>query len=463
MKKHKVSRSKIVLPKTKTKLIGSLAAMLLVAIAGFITLHFGFAYNETQGDIVIRIQDSSTGKRVPNVTVNLQIMGAPAYSCGGGMQSVTNSNGEAAFTNCAPTTAVYFIEKMNLSAVGYAIDPASFTKTGTHDGQVYTVTNQSIAWQVLVKPLDNDGDGVPNNSDSCINTAGPASNAGCPVPAPTPSTPAPSTTAPTTTTKAPASSSPTTKKTTTPNVPQTKTPAVVVATSGDTTPPSSPGSIIVSQVDNEVFISWDDSTDNTGVSGYNIYRSTDNKSWSRIGDDIKSTYYTDSNVSTDTHYYYKVEAKDTAGNISEGVIEDIKLVSAKSESTSKSKPKTASPKSKNSSGVALGVSIAIILAIGLALGALFLRRRIQSNNEPYSYDVSSISAPPIPSTQATSHDPQQYNQPIPGQPPQAHLPNNGAPNTAEHTSVSLKEMVMEEMNKQNHNLPPSQPPPSPKQ
>lgn len=59
-------------------------------------------------------------------------------------------------------------------------------------------------------PTDSDGDGVPDSSDSCPSTAGPASNGGCPLPStpdptpPTPTTPTPTPPAPNQPVSAPA-------------------------------------------------------------------------------------------------------------------------------------------------------------------------------------------------------------------------------------------------------------------
>jgi hypothetical protein len=62
-----------------------------------------------------------------------------------------------------------------------------------------------------------------------------------------------------------------------------------------------------------VDLSWKAST-TKGVIGYNIYRSPNATSWTKINPSvIGSTLYTDSNVSNGSTYYYSATAVDSAG------------------------------------------------------------------------------------------------------------------------------------------------------
>ncbi|WP_167739912.1 fibronectin type III domain-containing protein, partial [Streptomyces griseofuscus] len=59
-----------------------------------------------------------------------------------------------------------------------------------------------------------------------------------------------------------------------------------------------------------VSLKWSASTDNVGVTGYDVYRGS-----TKVGS-TTSTSYTDSGLSASTAYSYTVKAKDAAGNVS---------------------------------------------------------------------------------------------------------------------------------------------------
>ncbi|MGW4381471.1 cellulase family glycosylhydrolase [Kitasatospora sp. NPDC004531] len=80
---------------------------------------------------------------------------------------------------------------------------------------------------------------------------------------------------------------------------------------GDTQAPSVPGGLAVTGTTaSSVSLSWSASTDNTGVTGYDVYRGG-TKVASTAG-----TSYTDSGLSAATTYSWTVRAKDAAGNVS---------------------------------------------------------------------------------------------------------------------------------------------------
>jgi hypothetical protein len=79
----------------------------------------------------------------------------------------------------------------------------------------------------------------------------------------------------------------------------------------DTTPPTVPTGLTASAISSsQINLSWTASTDNVGVTGYNIYRGG-----SKIGT-TPSTTYQDTGLAASTSYTYNVSAFDAAGNTS---------------------------------------------------------------------------------------------------------------------------------------------------
>ncbi|MGB0388661.1 MAG: DUF7594 domain-containing protein [Ardenticatenaceae bacterium] len=78
----------------------------------------------------------------------------------------------------------------------------------------------------------------------------------------------------------------------------------------DTTPPSRPSDLAATTPNGEVVLTWDASTDNTGIASYRIYRDG-----SRL-DSVDGTTltYTDDSALLDTNYSYRVDAVDPGGN-----------------------------------------------------------------------------------------------------------------------------------------------------
>jgi len=71
---------------------------------------------------------------------------------------------------------------------------------------------------------------------------------------------------------------------------------------------------IQSAANHVVDISWNAST-SINISGYNVYRSVDNKTWSKINASlVPSTLYDDSTVSNSSTYYYSATSVDISGN-----------------------------------------------------------------------------------------------------------------------------------------------------
>jgi beta-lactamase superfamily II metal-dependent hydrolase len=97
----------------------------------------------------------------------------------------------------------------------------------------------------------------------------------------------------------------------------TSTPVTVtVSNLGDTTPPSAPGNLTATQAKRKIALSWAASTDNVGVTGYQIWRaSSPTGTFVQIAT-VTATAYTNTGLSSGSTWYYQVKAYDAAGNIS---------------------------------------------------------------------------------------------------------------------------------------------------
>jgi chitodextrinase len=79
----------------------------------------------------------------------------------------------------------------------------------------------------------------------------------------------------------------------------------------DTEAPTAPGSLTATAVStSQIDLSWTASTDNAGVTGYDIYRG------STLAGTSTSTSFSDTGLTASTTYSYTVKARDAAGNIS---------------------------------------------------------------------------------------------------------------------------------------------------
>ncbi|WP_433537865.1 cellulose binding domain-containing protein [Micromonospora sp. CA-249363] len=86
---------------------------------------------------------------------------------------------------------------------------------------------------------------------------------------------------------------------------------------GDTTPPSAPQNLTVTEVTaSDGTLSWSPSTDNVGVLGYNVYRFDGWFSSTLIATVPGTTYTTSLPASTPLRNLYYVRARDAVGNVS---------------------------------------------------------------------------------------------------------------------------------------------------
>ncbi len=82
----------------------------------------------------------------------------------------------------------------------------------------------------------------------------------------------------------------------------------------DTTAPSAPSGLSASAASSsQVNLAWTGSTDNVGVASYNVYRSTNNSTFSPVAS-VSGTTHSDTGLTASTTYYYRVTADDAAGN-----------------------------------------------------------------------------------------------------------------------------------------------------
>lgn len=86
-----------------------------------------------------------------------------------------------------------------------------------------------------------------------------------------------------------------------------------VITAADTQAPTVPAISFTGVTSSSITVNWTAATDNVGVAGYTLQRSTDNATWTTLYDGAARTY-TDSGRSASTLYYYRVRSYDAAGN-----------------------------------------------------------------------------------------------------------------------------------------------------
>lgn len=91
---------------------------------------------------------------------------------------------------------------------------------------------------------------------------------------------------------------------------------VTVNNVADTTPPSAPSNLSASGSKRKIALSWTASTDDVGVTGYQVWRASSAAGpFSQIATST-STTYTNSGLSSRSTWYYFVKATDAAGNVS---------------------------------------------------------------------------------------------------------------------------------------------------
>ncbi len=91
---------------------------------------------------------------------------------------------------------------------------------------------------------------------------------------------------------------------------------VTVNNVADTTPPTAPANLSATAGKRKISLSWSASTDNVGVTGYQVWRASSAAGpFSQIAT-TTSTTYTNSGLASRSTWYYYVTATDAAGNVS---------------------------------------------------------------------------------------------------------------------------------------------------
>ena len=177
-------------------------------------------------------------------------------------------------------------------------------------------------------------------------------------------------------------------------VPSTASFVRVPAPSEDTEPPTAPSNLTASGAVGTAGLSWQPATDNLGIAAYNVHRSTQQgftPSGANLAGSTASLTFTDS-VLAGT-YFYKVTAKDMAGNVSAPSNEAQADIAADSVSpsvtlTQPSNGSTVSGLTTISAGAADDVAVTGVqfLLDGAVLGA-------EDTTAPYSLMWSTTSTP----------------------------------------------------------------------
>jgi hypothetical protein len=93
--------------------------------------------------------------------------------------------------------------------------------------------------------------------------------------------------------------------------------AVTVSNVADTTPPTAPTNVTaVSNFKRKATVSWTASTDNVGVAGYNVWRSTSQTGTYTKVATVTALTFSDAALTSGATYFYYVTAVDAAGNVS---------------------------------------------------------------------------------------------------------------------------------------------------
>jgi predicted phage tail protein len=91
---------------------------------------------------------------------------------------------------------------------------------------------------------------------------------------------------------------------------------VTVNNAGDTTPPTAPSNLVATAAKRKITLAWTASTDNVGVTGYQIWRATSPAGTFAQIATTTSTTYADSLLKSGSTFYYYATATDAAGNLS---------------------------------------------------------------------------------------------------------------------------------------------------
>jgi hypothetical protein len=393
-----------------------LAFFVTVAVAAIGTwaLHNSLAITAT-GTINVAVYSVSygtgqidTGRVSPisSASVNIKAITANSgcpNSVNTNVTALSGTNGSVAFTCVAdPAKTTSSNNKYVVAAIqksGYKLysgSPSQFNQT------INLFAGSTVSLKFYMEWTDADGDGTYDLQDKCPSQSGPSTNGGCPVPAPAPIT-----------SSRPPAPPPTPKPSSSSKVAPPPAPAIIATTGSDKTPPSSPSGFSASPSSNSVDLRWDAGTD-TSTTGYVLEHSVDQSNWDVLNDNITETVYSDTSLNPEQEYYYRLRAKDASGNQSEATFADAKTLSAET-----NKPTSGNNTKKNSGGRLLKILIPILLIVLTVGGWLWWLTWRKSRLEAYDDQIR----------EETVH----------------HAEAMVRPDVAEHTSESLKDIVLDDM------------------
>jgi hypothetical protein len=176
---------------------------------------------------------------------------------------------------------------------------------------------------------------------------------------------------------------------------------VQVDGASDTQAPTAPSSLTASAQTGGANLSWAAATDNTGVTGYRIYRSTTNGftpgASNRVATVKSGTTYQDRGLATGT-YYYRVKAVDKAGNLGPASPQASAVVSADTTAPTVSL-------SAPASGASLSGTVAVTATASDAVGVTSVQFQLDGQalgaadtSSPYSANWDTTTAPDGPHT-----------------------------------------------------------------
>lgn len=236
--------------------------------------------------------------------------------------------------------------------------------------------------------------------------------------------------------------------------------AVVSSDSGDTTSPDKPSDFeaTFNEDDPSVSLTWSAATDNVGVTSYLLERSTDALEWENIAEPSETTYSDDALPPEASYYYYRVRAKDAAGNLSEAVFADVENEVARNSSADGDEAASSAPGTESDNAtspgmlpVAMKAGGGLLLLVVLVVAVAWYRRLRGGESAP------SVVVTPAPADLAPPHASQSLKDMVmqdfhPGQTVNPSPPSQQSPQQAPSAELPQPESSPEQW-------PPQSPPP----
>jgi hypothetical protein len=157
----------------------------------------------------------------------------------------------------------------------------------------------------------------------------------------------------------------------------------------DTTAPTAPANLVTASDVNTIGLSWDASSDNVAVTGYNLYLGTSKVATST------STSYVFSGLSCGTGYSLGVEAYDAAGNVSTRTTATATTSACPPDTTAPTVSFASPTDGSTVSGQAYGVNVdasdnVAVAGVQLQLDGVNLASEMTSTPYTYSWDTTAV-------------------------------------------------------------------------